>query len=244
MQDKYSIKLSETEYGGQKIKGAFLTLQEYALLRNIPYQAVVEEVNETNNRKKFHKTIYHPELKSIFVYGEKPLYSYTDAILFRKELMSENPNKKYEIQIHPTENIKGFWLSKKEYLLLTHQNTIAKNKIEFGQLFEKTEKGYNFFIPTEPEPYTYLDLQMLLTQLELKKQKSQIAEIKLEDIKVQVTEIGKLLRDNPNLISTLEELACLSDEELYSLKEILILLSPGDIKKIKIIADGYTKLFK
>lgn len=86
MYEKYNIKLSDIEIDGNKIKGAFLTLQEYALLRNVPYQTIVEEVNSINNRRSFRKTVYYPDIKSIlFIRDNNPSDRKHKRLLYKQK---------------------------------------------------------------------------------------------------------------------------------------------------------------
>lgn len=243
----FKIKLDTYEHENNILKGKTLTLQEYALLRDTPYQEVVEEFSEKNSRTPYRKAIYLKELRKIFVYGEKPKYNYLEAQIFRLNLMLINPKKNYDIT--QEDGMSGYWINKKEYAELTRTvlSTVTKQiqskTLEFGQIVKKPEKEYQFFIPIEPEPFDYKDLQILITKLDQKKQEEQIKDLKLVELKQSANKFAQIIGSNPRILDLLDELSDLSLEQICALKEIGLNLTPEDVKKLKTMSKGFEKLF-
>ena len=146
----FKIKLDTYEHGNNILKGRTLTLQEYALLRDVPYQEIIEEFSEKNSRTPYRKAIYLKEFRKVFVYGEKPKYNYLEAQIFILNLKSINPNKDYSVA--EEDGILGYWINKKEYAELTRINLskvtkqIQNKTLEFEQIIRTSDKEYQFFI--------------------------------------------------------------------------------------------------
>lgn len=245
----YRFKLQEFTHKGQTLKGLFLTLKEYSLLTSKPYQTIVEECGESNNRKLFRKAIYFKDKKRIFAYGNKALYSAPEARVFRLELKDKNPKQSYEFCNHENSNSRGFWINKKEYAELTRQTLsmvttqTQNNTLEFGQIYEKAHNEYRFFIPVESEDFNSIDVENFKTKLTLKKIADIFEEIQAKTFKEKATKLGTLITRSPELITFLEELSDLNDEQIKNLKEIAKKIKADELESISKMADGYGRIF-
>ena len=245
----YRIKLQNHDYNGQKLKGIFLDLKEYALLTGKPYQAVVEECNNSNNRKLFRKSIYLKKEKKIFLYGRKPLYTAVTARVFRLELQQKNPNNNYDLTECDDSISRGYWINKKEYAELTNQTLsivttqTQNNRVEFGQIFKKEGGEYSFFIPISDEDYTSNDIEMFKIKITLKNISEIFEQIQSQSLKERATKLGSLVSSSPQIITFLEEFSSLTEKDIYNMKRIIREVDADEFDKIKKMAEAYSKLF-
>lgn len=230
----FNIKPEEIIHNNIKLKGYYFSLNEYAMLRNAPYQEINEEYSESHPRKPYRRAIYFKDFKKIFVCSEKPLYTNIDAKIFRNTLMIENPENKTRYNLETNEdNLTGYWINKKEYAQLTSLSVSSitqktkKGVLEIGQQHKKTEKEDLYFIPTDPDPFEKSDLDSFIIKLELKKQEKLIQELKVFD-----------------LSALAKELSTLKSEEIGNLKKIALAnLSMEEIEMLRTAAKGYNTLF-
>lgn len=248
----FKIKLNTYIHDDKELKGIFLTQNEYALLTNKPYQTIVEECNNYNNRKLFRKAIYLKEKKRIFVYGEKPLYRTIDAKVFRLELKlnkSKVDVDSYPIITHPTYKIQGYWINKKEYAQLTNQSIsivttrTQNNNIEFGQIYKK-DKEYQFFIPTVEEDFDDKEIEIFYIKLAIKNITEAFQEIMTAEFKERTNKLSMLLKYNPQLVNFLSEFSDIEASEVKNLKEIAKNIDKNELSKIKHMSTSFEKIFK
>lgn len=244
------FKMEEYSIGDNlKIEGAYLTINEYAKLRGVPVQTINEEHSDSfPNRKPYRKSIHLKDEKLVFVSSEKPLYDECDSKIFLLEQLVETGTKR-EIITNEEYKIRGYWANKEEYCYLTHlsKNQITtqlkNNKIEFGQIYEKIGKEYQFFIPVDKEPFSHNDVEIFLFKKRFFDQQEELEKIKEEHRIYEATKIAQIIAKNPKIKKALENFALLDVEDIKNLSNISKSITKEDLNAFKTFARGYSSFF-
>lgn len=249
MPKDFKIKKDTLELPNKKtISGYYLSNLDYAQLRNVPPQTIIEENTRKNKRIPFRRTIYVASRESVFVSTEKPLYNHIEAKLFRIELMQDS-GKPIEIINNEEVGLRGYWVSKAQYCLLTGLSAttvsyqLSQSIVELGQFYEKSENSrYRFFIPIDQDPYTTEEVENFITKKMIISIDKDIESLNEKFSNKNVLTIAKLARDK-KFMAVSEKLKEMDSEEVETILYFVQNFTKEDVTGFMEFKNGYQKLF-